>query len=124
VIASGEVRIKRVVHARWYDPHAQPLSNLEYILFGKGNETYLAHFITRPPDFDQLLRVNVDHDLPDEQLGNGVRLTVPNRANMLKDKLEEGAAAVSAVLHGADGDSNVKVEANTEFYCNHDGDMQ
>jgi hypothetical protein len=124
VIASGEVRIKRIVHARWYDPDAQPLSNLEYILFGKGNERYLAHFITRPPDFDQLLGVNIDHNLPDEQLANGVRLTVANRANTLKGKLEEGAAAVSAVLQSADGDSTVKVEADTEFYCNHDSDMQ
>jgi hypothetical protein len=124
VIASGEVRIKRIVHARWYDPDAQPLSNLEYILFGKGKETYLAHFITRPPEFDQLLGVKVDHSLSDDQLANGVRVTVPNRANTLEDKLEEGGAAVSAILHSADGDTKVTVEADTEFYCNHDGDMQ
>jgi hypothetical protein len=124
VIASGEVRIKRVVHARWYEPDPQPLSNLEYLLFGKGTETYLAHFITRPPDFDQLLRVNVDHDLSDEELAHGVRLTVTDRANALEDKLEEGGAAVPAVVHGASGDGNVTVEAVTELYCNHDADMQ
>jgi hypothetical protein len=125
VIGSGlEVRIKHVVHARRYDPDARPPSNLEYILFGTGKEPYLAHFITRPPDFDQIIRVTIDHDLPDEQLANGCQLTVPNRANKLDDRLNEGTDPVSAILHTADGDIRVKVTPEVEYYCNFDRDLQ
>lgn len=119
MVASGiEARIKHVVHARRYDPAAQPLTDLEYVVLGKGGETYLAHLITRPPDFDQIIGVTIDHPLSDEQLAGGPRLTVQQRANKLADRLQEGSAAVPAILHSADGDIGV------EFYCNFDRDMQ
>jgi hypothetical protein len=78
-------------------PDAQPLSNIEYMLFGKGEDTYPAHFITRPTDFDQIIRVKIDHDLPDEQLPGGLQLTVPKRANTLDDRIKEGAGTIPLV---------------------------
>jgi hypothetical protein len=125
LIAEGiDVHILRVGHARRYDPHARPLSALEYVLFGDVTEPYLAHFITRPPDFDQILRVTIDGDLSAELLASGSRLTIPNRANTLNDRLKEGEATVSAVLHTGNSDIAVEVKPEVEFYCNSDGDLQ
>jgi hypothetical protein len=125
VIGAGiEARITRVVHARHYDSHAAPLTDLEYVLLGNGGETYLAHFITRPPDFDQIIGVTLDRALSDEELANGPRLTVPNRPNKLGDRLQEGVGPVSAILHSADGDVSVTVTPGVQFYCNSDRDMQ
>jgi len=124
LIAAGiDVRIARVVHTHRYDPDATPLGQLTYVLFGAGSETYLAHFITRPPDFDQIIRVQVDHGLSADQLAGGVRLTVDSRANTLDDRIKEGAGAVAGTLHTVSGDSPVTVTPDIEFYCNSDQDM-
>jgi hypothetical protein len=42
LVAAGiDAHILRVVHARRYDPRAQPLSALEYVLFGDAAEPIL-----------------------------------------------------------------------------------
>ena len=47
-------------------------------MFGKGDELFLAHLITRPPDFDQILSVKVSgHAFTDAELGQGVRIISP-----------------------------------------------
>src|SRR5262245_14786556 len=53
--ASGvfDVNVVRVVHFHKFVPNAPKPAQLQYILFGKGSETFMAHFITQPPDFDQ-----------------------------------------------------------------------
>ena len=50
-----DVGVTRVIHFRKFEPGAAGLSQLEYLLFGKANELFLAHSITKPPDFDQVL---------------------------------------------------------------------
>jgi len=117
------VHIARTVHTHRYDPDAAPLSQLTYVLFGAGSETYLAHFITRPPDFDQIIGVQVDHALPASELAGGVLLTVGGRPNTLDDRIQEGAGAVAATLHSASGDIPVTVTPVAQFYCNSDQDM-
>ena len=41
-----------IVFFRQFEPAAAPLPRLTYLLLGKGRERFLAHLITRPPDFD------------------------------------------------------------------------
>ena len=65
------VNIKNVIHARKFDPNAARPKNLQYIVFGKPGEIYLAHLITRTPDFDQIIRVSIDEQLPGESLVRG-----------------------------------------------------
>src|SRR5205823_2964123 len=66
-IARGvDVNVTTLVHFRQFDPKAAKLDQLEYLLFGKGAELFLAHFITRPPDFDQVLSVKA----PDQKLSD------------------------------------------------------
>src|SRR6266404_5047662 len=57
--ATFDVNVKRVVHFHQFDPKATKPARLEYLLFGKGAELFLAHFITKPDDFDQILSVKI-----------------------------------------------------------------
>ncbi len=53
------VNIQSVVHFHKFDPQAASAKSLEYLLFGNGTELFLAHFIVKPPDFDQIVSVKV-----------------------------------------------------------------
>ena len=67
------VDIKGIVHAHKFEPSQEKPEKLEYFLFGKGDELFLAHLITNPPDFDQILSVKVTgHRFTDEELSRGV----------------------------------------------------
>ncbi len=112
------VNVKRVIHFREFDPMAASPERLEYILFGKGREAFLAHFITRPPDFDQVLSVSVDgHAFTDEELGRGLRVTF-ERPNSMATRLAETQPAVGEVRDAAAAGDPLKVrfKALTEFY--------
>src|SRR5215213_6375157 len=75
------VEVTNIVHFRVFDPDAQGLPELRYLLFGKGSELFMAHLITKPPDFDQVLSVKVTgHEFTDEELRHGVLVVVPGRA--------------------------------------------
>jgi hypothetical protein len=112
------VSVKRVIHFREFDPRAASPARLEYILFGKGRELFLAHFINRPPDFDQVLSVNVTgHGFTDEELGRGMRVTF-ERPNSVAQRLAEKQEAVGEVRDagGTAGPLKVRFKAGTEFY--------
>lgn len=119
VLISGvNVSVKTVVHFREFDPNASSLAQLEYILFGKGTELFLAHFITKPPDFDQVLSVTVsDHTFSDEDLRKGMRVVFA-RPNSIPQRLMETQEAVGE-LRDANGTASglkAKFKAVTEFY--------
>ena len=70
--------VDRIIHFRKFSPEGPPLPQLEYLLFGKGTECFLAHFITTPPDFDQILAVKVaGRDFTAQELQQGVLITLP-----------------------------------------------
>ena len=77
-----DVNVTRVIHFRKFDPAAAKPAQLEYLLFGKGTELFLAHLITRPPDFDQILSVKaLNHKFTDEELSQGVPIVFPGKTN-------------------------------------------
>jgi hypothetical protein len=119
-ITDAVVNVLNVVHFRKFDPDAQGLSQLRYLLFGKGSELFLAHRITKPPDFDQVLPVQVTgHEFTEEELRRGVPVAVPGRANSLSERLRQGdQVAAEAQLTGGENPETVeiRVEAGTEFY--------
>jgi hypothetical protein len=55
----ARVTVADVVHFQELGQADSKSIDLEYILFGAGEQFFLAHWITRPPDFDQVLAVNV-----------------------------------------------------------------
>src|SRR5215211_283613 len=48
ILTDVETNATRVIHFRQFDPHAQGLPQLEYVLFGQAQELFLAHLITKP----------------------------------------------------------------------------
>jgi hypothetical protein len=102
-----------VLHFRRFEP-------LNYLLFGNQQELFLAHWITRPPDFDQVLSVKVvGHQFADEELRHGVRVTIPGRVNAIHQRLrsnEEVRGEIQLSVGGAPGILNIQLETGVEFY--------
>lgn len=88
IIDNVRCLVRRVIYARKFDSAAQELPQLEYLLFGDREEQFLAHLITKPPDFDQLLQVKVnDPNLTDEDLRRGITVVFPGRPNTIESRL-------------------------------------
>lgn len=69
------VEIVRVIHFRKLVKGESRGS--DYLLFGRGNETWVAHRIGAPPDFDQIARVTLDS--PAKALDGTTVLTVTSK---------------------------------------------
>lgn len=113
------VNVKRVVHFRKFNPRDGKPAQLEYLLFGRPDELFLAHFIGKPPDFDQVLSVKIGgHNFTDEELDRGLRVRIPGRANTARKRLKEGQQAPGAILNGGTPTTpaGLRVQAGTEFY--------
>jgi hypothetical protein len=113
------VRATRVVHGRMFDPLAKKPGELEYILFGKGTELYVAHAIVAPPDFDHVLSVKVSgRELTDKDLAQEVRVTVPSRKNLVAERLREKQRVDATLRVGPPGSpaSKVQIDAGVELY--------
>ena len=109
ILEDLRVDVTNVIHFRRFDPQATVLSELQYLLFGHPGELYLAHWITRPPDFDQVLPAkSIRPDFSEEELRHGVVLTCPGRKNRITDRLRDGEKA------SANG--NVTLEPGRELY--------
>jgi len=120
IAPDAEVHVENVVYFQELHPQGPGLQDLEYLLFGKGQERFLAHEISLPPDFDQVLSVQVgDHQFTDEDLLQGVRVVFPGRANTISNKLKEGEQLLGKVqLAGqvAAGNIDLAVAAGIELY--------
>ncbi len=104
VVHEVPVTVERVVYAHEFAFHPQPLERLEYVLFGAGEQLFLAHRVTAAPDFDQLLPVTIARGaFTDEQLQSGIVLTVPDRANALAARLIEGDQVFGEARDAATG---------------------
>jgi hypothetical protein len=89
ILQNVQVAVKRVIHFRQFDPKEQRPTQLEYLLFGKGQELFLAHRIAGPPDFDQMLSVQVTgHKFTDEELAQGMPVAFPGTKSTVADRLK------------------------------------
>jgi len=120
IAQDAEVHVENVVYFQELHPHGPGLQALEYLLFGKGQELFLAHVITQPPDFDQVLSVQVgNHQFTDEDLLQGVRVVFPGRANTISSKIEEGEQLLGKariVGQDAPGSIDLPVGVGIELY--------
>ncbi|MDV3002985.1 MAG: hypothetical protein N5P05_004640 (plasmid) [Chroococcopsis gigantea SAG 12.99] len=73
------VKLKRVLYFRQFKAGAKQPAKLEYLLFGTRTEQLVAHLITAPPDFDQVLALKAALPLADSELTKAVPLVLPNR---------------------------------------------
>ena len=118
IAQSVEVTVTRVVHFRKFDLTAAKPAQLEYLLFGKSAELFLAHLITKPPDFDQILSVKTPNNkFTDEELSRGAPIVFPGRANSVSKRIS-GAQPVTGQTKGTGGASPkaVQLQPGAEIY--------
>lgn len=112
-----KIKIGRVVHGGQFDPRASKPAALEYLLFGRGPERFLAHAISAPPDFDQVLVLeSVSSDLTDRDLEQDVRVVIPDRKNTAKERLREGQRVDGMLRIGSAAPTKVQVEVGRRIY--------
>jgi hypothetical protein len=113
-----DVNIKKVVHARMFDPVNDKPDELTYIVFGAGQELFLAHRIAEPPDFDQVVAIKAEgHQLTAEELDRGVEVVFPDRKNVASRRLREGEALSGrGRVAGAHQFLDLRITANVELY--------
>jgi hypothetical protein len=111
-----DVNITNVVFAQKLLPLHTALDRLEYLLFGKGTELFLAHLITRKGDFDQVVSAEIKgHQFLDDDLRRGIRVQFSGKANASSQKLAEGKT-VSGSAQVADKKFAIEVKPGVEFY--------
>jgi hypothetical protein len=120
IIRGATAEVVNTVYFHEFDADAEPLEQLEYLLFGKAPDLFLAHVITRPPDFDQILGVTIGNAvLTPDDLRRGVRIKIPDRENTAHTRIKAGESVVGqAQLPGTEAGQAVELalDAGTEFY--------
>ena len=119
-LANVEAVVHRVVYAEEIGLEVGPAGSdeLDYILFGGEPELFLAHRITQPPDFDQLLGVKLSgHEFTDDDFARGVLITLRDRENSPARRLRMGeTVSAQGRVAGTDIVMTVEVEVTTEYY--------
>jgi len=121
------VNVTNVVHFRRFDPNEVKPRQLAHFFFGKGQELFMAHLITKEaPDFDQISFVKgvskdgVSQEFTDEELRQGVLVLFPGRANKPENRILEGERLREGILQVAAGGNPpgtvIQVEVGGEFY--------
>jgi hypothetical protein len=117
-----DVNVTRVIHFRKFDPTVEKPAQLEYLLFGKGDEHFLAHVITKPPDFDHIVSVKaLNHEFTAEALNQGVPIIFPGQTNSVSKRIH-GAEPVTGQITGTGGTlpKTVQLQPGIEFYFEED----
>jgi hypothetical protein len=118
-IAEGAVvHVENVVFFEEFGPDSTKPSAPVYWLFGKGKEVFLAHWITQPPDFDQILSVNITGDeIADDKIPRAVNVTFLGRPNTPHERIKPGEK-LSGRGHvtGAHQFLDLQVEVLREIY--------
>ena len=117
-LGNVNVNIKKVVYAQMFDPTNDKPDKLTYIVFGAGQELFLAHRIAKPPDFDQVLSIKTEgHQLTAEELDRGVEIVFPDRENVAPRRLKEGEALSGrGLVTGTHQFLDLRVKADVELY--------
>jgi hypothetical protein len=111
------VKVRRVVHLHRFRPSDAPRDTLTYILFGRGGELFMAHAITRPPDFDQVLPVTVSgHAFTDAELEKGVEVVFAGRRNTPAGRLRAGEEAAGRFRVSGGRPLEARVRGGRELY--------
>jgi hypothetical protein len=113
-----DVNVTRIIHFRKFDPTAAKPAQLEYLLFGKGAELFLAHVITKPPDFDHILSVKaLNHKFTDGELSQGAPIVFPGKTNAVAKRIR-GVEPVTGQTTGTGGavPKTLQLQPGIEFY--------
>jgi hypothetical protein len=127
IIQNTTFEIKRVVHFREFLLNGPKLEKQHYLLFGRGSDVMLSHFLSAPPDFDQFLAIEwKPKDIPNETVGErvedllaqGLYLRLSDRENALETRLRTGDTLTCSLETGTQGlPITVELHVTDELYC-------
>ena len=116
ILTGITVNVNRVIYAHVLPLAAKP-EKLEYLLFGEDQELFLAHIIGGPPDFDQILSVQITGaQFTAEQLASGMRVVIPAKKNIAAERIHENEQALGTVQNPGAAAQEIKLQAGIEFY--------
>lgn len=79
VATSVPLEVREVVHFRHWDFNIPRPQHLTYLLFGRGGEAHLSHYIARDPDFQHIVTLrSAPAWLSPDQLAAGVQVCLPD----------------------------------------------
>jgi hypothetical protein len=121
-------RVRRVIHFREFLFDGAKLPDQHYLLFGRDQDVFLAHLLSAPPDFDQILSVaftmedEVASDtmraLVEDLLAQGLYLHLPDRDNEIPTRLIAGDALTCTLQTDTGAPPlQVAVRVMSETYC-------
>src|SRR4029079_10400453 len=110
--------VTRVVNFRKFHSQAEGLPQLEYFLFGKDKDLFLAHLITSPPDFDQVMSVSqTDRKFTDQELSKGVPIIFPGKKNTPGQRIKPAQQVIGQVKESGGGAARmIKLRPAVQFY--------
>jgi hypothetical protein len=109
------IEVERIIYFRQFDPREQRPKHLEYILFGHPEEMFLAHYISHPDNFDQIISVKTDRTFSAGELQKGIRLNIPGRKDTAVQRLKEKQKATAKLGKGSKS-KGFQITAVREFY--------
>lgn len=117
-IGTATAQVSNVVLFQPFKRGEQRPRDLEYLIFGHPDELFLAHLITSPPDFDQILSVrDIEPALDDEELAKGVRVKVRGRENSAPTRLKAQERVVAEVADAARSETKeLELEIDADLY--------
>lgn len=116
ILSNVDVNVNRVVYFQQFIPAAKRPAQLEYLLFGKRGELFLAHLVTAPPDFDQVISVTITgQTFTDEELAKGIKVIIPHTTNSPSARLKENQQ-VDGEFTSATVAQRIQVKVKREFY--------
>jgi hypothetical protein len=120
LIADVMAHIEHVFVFDKFAHQAKELPSLQYFLFGRSQERFLAHVLTRPPDFDQVIAVRLpNQQLTDEELGHALLVSFTGRTNSRDQRLTEGEQLEGTIQLSGQHDRSfdvVELQVGQEFY--------
>lgn len=83
-----KVDIEEVVYFRQFDDSLPAPEQLTYIVYGSGDEVHMTHYMSRRPDFQQVMDVQgLPAWIPPLQLRSGFHINIPNIPNSPADNV-------------------------------------
>ena len=113
-----EARVERILYSRRLVASDPALAERRYVMFGSPSEPFLAHLITRPPDFDQVTAIEIAAPCADWLAGwegVGISLKIDDTDGSPDRALREGDQVSATRLDGLATGSAV-LTVRREFY--------
>jgi len=124
----GNVNVAQVVYFHEFLLGEHKLAEQNYLLFGRGDDVFLAHLISAPPDFQQVVSVAIEAPDIEAEAARGVVESVladpllfvrlPDRANEVGSRLRSGDTISCALETGTRaGPVTIELHIRDEAYC-------